>query len=324
MNELRDSKQHGSNPSGGRVRDYLNLTLPFAVSLALHLAVILLGMTLVWSVTYIRRDLSHPVSVSTQLPRSADFLPDAVPETQPDIAREAELAQLPDQPLPEPDINEEIIDNTALVLPAEETYSPQSFSPPAENGTVRFAGVAGEKAQRICYVLDASGSMRLRMNLVINELMRSVDRLTEEQRFTVILFQRDEALVPPFAGRNLLAPTRKNKDELARWLGSVTARGSSSPLRALELAASLRPDTVFILSNNITGSGRFEISQAELIRHLENIDPLNPATGQRNFYIATVQFLDPDPLDTLRVVAQRFGNGKNSYNFISRGEVLQH
>jgi len=43
-------------------------------------------------------------------------------------------------------------------------------------------------------------------------------------------------------------------------------------------------------------------------------------TGERRTQINCIQFLDPDPLDTLRRIAEAHG-GPGGYKFLGRGEL---
>ncbi len=53
---------------------------------------------------------------------------------------------------------------------------------------------------------------------------------------------------------------------------------------------------------------------------LDRLNPVDQATGVRGVRINCVQFLDPDPLDTLRKIAERHG-GAGGYRFLDRAEL---
>jgi hypothetical protein len=292
--------------------------LPWFASLALHALLVAAGFFIVWSVTYLRDnaqraaiDPGEAEEVVVQLTAS-DFLAETI-ELQP-----VEIIESPppeETPPPESDFAPELLAAPSSTVPSLLTGDS------AGERTARFAGTSAAQANRIVYLLDASGSMRLRFPIVVNELMRSLDRLHEEQQFLVVLFQDDEALTPTLVRDRprLLEPSVDNRNAIARWLDTVVAQGTSNPLAALQLVARLKPDTIFLLSNNITGAGQYEISQASLLAEL---DRLNPRKGDRRaFVINTIQFLDEDPLDTMRLIAERHGLGEESYNFIGRVEA---
>ena len=107
---------------------------------------------------------------------------------------------------------------------------------------------------------------------------------------------------------------------LLAWIDQhVIPAGRSNPLSAIELALGFEPDVIFMLSENITGSGEFEIDQADLLALLEELNPAD-SSGRRPTQINCVQFLDPDPLRTLEKIARRHG-GERGYKFLDRAEL---
>ena len=141
-----------------------------------------------------------------------------------------------------------------------------------------------------------------------------------QQRFGLVFFQRNEALMVPPTTR-LVSATPDAKVTALRWIDEkVIPAGRSNPLAAIEKALSFKPDVIFLLSENITGSGEFEIDQADLLSLLDELNPIDRRTGRRATRINCVQFLDPDPLDTLRRIAERHG-GTDGYRFLSRAEL---
>jgi hypothetical protein len=189
-----------------------------------------------------------------------------------------------------------------------------------ESPPVSFAGLTQSDARSVVYVVDASGSLVGTLPVVLGELERSLRALQPEQRFAVMFFQRNAALVPPNAGELRLATPAAIDATLAWARSAVRPVGRSNPLAALEQALALDPDVVFLLSTNITGSGEFEIGRDELLDRLDTLNPRSDRTGRRTSRIQCVQFLDPDPLDTLRTIAERHG-GTDGYRYLSRKEL---
>ncbi len=108
---------------------------------------------------------------------------------------------------------------------------------------------------RIVFVLDNSGSMQGgRLETVIAELLKSVDALTPKQRFYVV-FYSDLAypLFYPDPAQDFVAPTDRNKAELARWLDTVELCLGDAVLDAMAGVIAIQPDTVFLL-----GDGRIQ------------------------------------------------------------------
>jgi hypothetical protein len=194
------------------------------------------------------------------------------------------------------------------------------FAPRRDRASATFVGISSTNARRIVYVIDASGSMIRALPLVIDELASSLDGLVAQQSFSVIFFQRNEALIVPPAGR-LIPATDDEKLRVLAWIDEqVIPAGRSNPLEAIAAALRLRPDVIFLLSENITGSGEYEIDQDDLLRMLDEMNPLDAETGRRPTQINCVQFLDPDPLDTLKRIAESHG-GARGYKFLDREEL---
>jgi hypothetical protein len=111
-----------------------------------------------------------------------------------------------------------------------------------------------------------------------------------------------------------------------RWIReSVVPSGRSNPVEAIERALDLKPQVVFLLSSNITGSGRYEVDLDALMARLDKLNPANPVDGRRPAVINCIQFLDPDPLDALRSIATTHGTQSDSasgaYRFLGRSEL---
>lgn len=231
------------------------------------------------------------------------------------------LARVNSQARPGADVEKRIAGGTrgALGTPLGGGAGPPStaprMAPPAT-----FAGLQASNAQTIAYVVDASGSLIGTLPVVRRELEQSLRKLTPTQRFAVCFFQRNTALEPPSEGRaagRLVPATTAAVDAVMTWAEGIRPGGRSNPLAALERALALEPDVIFLLSADITGSGEFEIGRDELLRTLDRLNPIDPATGRRPTRIQCVQFLDADPLDTLRTIAERHG-GAEGYRFLSR------
>jgi hypothetical protein len=185
---------------------------------------------------------------------------------------------------------------------------------------INFAGLKASNARRVVYVVDASGSLVGTFPLIVEELRKSLQRLDPRQSFGIIFFQRGEAVtVPP--GGALQPATPERVDEALKWIAAkMIPSGRSNPVAAFEAAMAMRPEIVFLLSANITGSGEFEMSEVALMAALDRLNPLDPESGRRLARVQCVQFLDPDPLGTLRRVAREHG-GEDGYINITRHDL---
>jgi len=165
-----------------------------------------------------------------------------------------------------------------------------------------FFGTGGN-AKKIIYILDASGSMVDTMPFVVAELKRSVSGLSAKQQFNVIFFQAGVAIEVPVPNKGWKTADGIAKKQVADWVdpeaGNITPRGQTDPTQAVKLAMKYKPELVFLLSDNITGRGRYEINRTELLQFFKDSDP----TGK--IAINTIQFLSPDPLNTMRDIAKQ-------------------
>lgn len=192
------------------------------------------------------------------------------------------------------------------------------FGPRSDAHAASFAGTSATNARRICYVIDATGSMIAHLQIVIDELSRSLSNLSPQQSFAMIFFQGSSALEP--AGGRYVSSTAGERRRVLEWARAIVPAGPTNPRPALERALALKPDVIFLLSHGLTGHGEFEIDQAELLAWLDQRNPVDGATGRRAVQINCIQFLDPDPLDTMKIIAHEHG-GVNGYKFLSRREL---
>ena len=197
---------------------------------------------------------------------------------------------------------------------------------PMALGKVEFAGLGAGAARKIVFVVDASGSMIGVFPFVIAELSRSLAKLSPAQSYAVIFFQRDEALLAPPRGR-LTTATNEHVERTIRWIQgepgrppTVVPTGRSNPMRALQAALDLDPEVIFLLSSNVTGSGRYAVDLAELLEQLDELNPVDPRNQKRDTTINCIQFLDPDPLDALRQIVEQHGT-EGGYRFLGRTEL---
>jgi hypothetical protein len=212
-----------------------------------------------------------------------------------------------------------LLDPTGLVAGQLDAPALPQWSAAGGGSAASFAGLTTTNARRIVYIIDGSGSMVRFMPIVIEELGRSLLGLGPPQTFSVIFFQKNEALVVPPAGR-LIPATDAEKRRVMEWIeANVIPDGRSNPLRAFERAIALDPDVIFVLSENITGTGQYEIDQRELLAILDRLNPRG-RDGRRPVQINCIQFIERDPLGTLRKIAEAHG-GANAFTFLSAEDL---
>lgn len=197
--------------------------------------------------------------------------------------------------------------------------SPFGTTVRTESGARATMYGSGGNAKRIAYIIDASGSLLDSMPFVINEIKRSVSELSDKQSFTIIFFQGERAIeVPP---NGLKKATSDLKQRVIDWIdldsGNVIPKGRSNPVKAIQLALRYKPQLVFLLSDNITGHGKYETNQDRLVKEIKK-------ANSGNTKINTIQFLYADPLSrvglkpTLELISESTGG---IYKFVDGREL---
>jgi hypothetical protein len=202
---------------------------------------------------------------------------------------------------------------------------------PRKTGEVRFAGAGSSDAMSVVYAVDASGPMVTSLPLVLAELRSSVDRLSPEQSFSVVLFRepnRAEEMGTQVFSSTLVPATSEHKQQLAAWLETVRPGGRSDPLTGLDRALALRPNVVFLLSRSVERSsgGVWGNGLEATIARLESLNPpIGPdvetpaAKVGRAVQIQAIAFLDDDPTGILQAIAERHGPRDGSGYRVIRG-----
>lgn len=296
--------------------------VPWVVSLGIHVALVLLGFLLTWTVVMLQDD-KEPVLIvadfnATRYEPLARLDVEKQLLTQELVQDRIETETMEDRLDDRPEIE---IDPIELMSGAPTDAALARFAPDEAEASASFVGLTSTNARRIVYVIDASGSMIPWLPFVVEELARSLDGLASSQEFKVIFFSRNEAIVVPPPTR-MSSATDAEKQRVLAWIDdNVIPAGLSNPLPAIDRALGFEPDAIFLLSSNITGSGEYEIDKADLLRLLDQLNPVDDDTGRRTTQINCVQFLDPDEkLQTLREIARLHG-GPKGYKFLDREEL---
>lgn len=150
--------------------------------------------------------------------------------------------------------------------------------------------------KRIVYVLDNSNSMKEgRFNAAAFELLKSVDELTEDQYFYVVLFS-DTAyrLGHPQSSKDMIVPTTTNKRKLDYWLATVELCLKTNAAPAVKAALALKPDTIYILTD-----GKFTDDTLKVLNKLK----------LKNTKIHTIgmNMTDAKAEKDLKSIAKKFG-----------------
>lgn len=325
MNAQRTpSGEHASLPPAWRRKrghaDHRRKTVAWATSVVGHAGLLLIVLLLGWNMSEGSAPRTTPLITATTDPTPIEPLGEIEEERTAPAALVLEPVVIP----------VEFSQAPLRMMPRQGSFTGGTLrnAAPTGLGTVSFVGLGGGAARRIVYVVDASGSMIGAFPVILKELRKSIEALTAAQSFSVIFFQRDQAVETPPQGR-LVEATSENKARTTAWIeDNILPSGRSSPMNALERAMALDPEVVFLLSSNITGSGRYEMDTEALMAELDALNPADQAGGKRRAIINCIQFLDEDPLDALRSIARRHGgnddeatNEADAYRFLNRSEL---
>lgn len=297
---------------------------PWVVSVVLHVGLIAIGLLVTWTVILVQ-DAGPPPRVTADFDAMAYEPVVEFQVTELDATTETVVPApaVPQAPAVEAAPTGSTVEMTTSV--GMESFE-ELFA--SSNGTIpsiEFAGSSASNADRVVYVIDASGSLTPYLQIVLEEMFRSLRQLDERQQFAVIFFQRDRALPVPPRGR-LQKATASAVNRAIDWINTganVVPGDSSNPLAALEMAFDLHPQVIFLLSDSITGSGAYEVDRGQLLAALEEMNPVvDDATGRRSVQINCIQFLaeEEDRLGTLRTIAELHG-GEGGYKVYDRAAM---
>ena len=184
-------------------------------------------------------------------------------------------------------------------------------------GQASFFGMQAS-GDRFVYVLDVSGSMNQgkgrRLRRAVNELLRSIDQLREDQMFYVLLFASstrqmfDEGSLTP----TMLPATKENKERIRDWISQIKATGATHPQRALHVGLNLSPSAVFFLSD-----GKFNKPKAtdffggEALDAKTVVERSNPA----NIPVHSIAFEEPASRRNMNEISKMTGG---EFRFVRR------
>ena len=243
--------------------------------------------------------------------------PETKPETKTEIAPQPAAIALPAEPkapVEEPRPAAPAPSKPATSVPP----APARVQPSAPKAApASFAGAKTVRASTIVYAVDASGAMASSLSIVLEELRRSVARLTPEQKFTVILFHETPGRSTgheSFSSQPIAA-TPDNLRKLDAFLATARPGGRSNPLLGLEPALECRPDLIFFLARSIRRSGpgaSWGPGKAAVLTRLNELNSVDAKTGRRPVVIKTIQFLEPDPTGLMNAIGTIHGDGPGS------------
>ena len=318
---------------GDEVAKTLAALMPWGVSIMFHLALIVLAFFIVWQTISQKQEQQESIP-STEI---ADNTP-ALKESAPTLDQ-SEASQ------ENPFTTEVNIENTAIkpvfdirpiqdpvqgiVDPARKPERPRHRGKDKGEGKdVDGPFDSGGNANKVVFVIDASGSMVDVLPFVVDELNDSIRKLEDTQQMSIVFFSGKGVFTPDHRG--LVACTQDNKRDFRAWTSAwrnspnAGGRGSAHVEKAITTALSYKPQLIFLLSDNLTGggqgAGQHEIFQSRLLKVIQDHNRLDPVQKTAPAKFNTLQFIYPDPLvkmgleGTLKKIAEKTGG---EYRFIS-------
>ncbi|MEN8128382.1 MAG: VWA domain-containing protein [Planctomycetota bacterium] len=218
------------------------------------------------------------------------------------------IVEPPVQPIPEqpPLIADPPPEPVAVDVPPE---VPQVAEPVAEVRSepdkVEFFGQESV-VQRVCYVVDCSGSMYGRMYQVREQLKKSILRLNSRQAFSIVFFMEGQK-VWISGGDALASATARAKSTALELIVSVRPSGSTDAEHALQTAMLLKdassegPEVIYFLTDG------FDLDSASSRLFVEKVNRLRSKHAPA-VMLHTIGF-GPQPRDCqmLRNLAQNTG-----------------
>jgi len=289
--------------------------IPWLISIGAHLAMLPPAVFVAWSVQKIRDESKEVIPVVSLSEAPTDALETETLERLEPVAVETP-ASVPESPAPETTDAELLLD-AALPGLGDPLAAAPSFDLVVNDTpqtAVQFMG-SGGNARTIVFVLEADGSIISDYPEIVNELARTLREMTEKQQFSVIVFDGERVKEVPPAGLRVASPAAKSAT--IAWLrdtANVKNSGTGDVIPALKQAARLRPELVFLLSQNLYNPGRreYEKERSEILDAVKAL-PSNMA-------INTIEFNQVDPLardgrTSLMEEIARLSNG-GKWNFV--------
>ncbi len=177
-----------------------------------------------------------------------------------------------------------------------------------QEGT-EFFGVRAA-GNHFVFVVDISKSMvGQRWRCARDELLNTVEQLKPHQSFYVVFF--DGAPHPMFSDRQpelkLAKATPDNKKRLKMWMRKVSFGMVTDPLGSVQLAVSLKPDAIFLLSD-----GEFKHHTADFLRR-ENRVEKERGQWQVETAVHTIGFQSQEGQSSLQQIA---AENSGQYRFV--------
>ncbi len=278
------------------VNAVLTDVVPWLVSLFFHLAIVILAFFTVWATIQVVDEEKIVIPVATLSDTPGVPLSLVTPQITQQEASSSRRAVTQNLVRPTSAVKSEVRTPTrefGVAGSQEAIASPFGTGPrPGEGLGVGFFGTGGN-ARSIVYIIDAGGMMIDTMPFVLDELKRSINSLSEQQKFNVIFFPGGKAFEVPVPSRGLKEATPAAKQAVIEWIdlsaGNVRPQGQPNPIEAIQMGLRYQPELVYLLSADFTRRGKYAIHPDDLLKAVRE-------ANKKPSKINTIQFVYPDPL----------------------------
>jgi len=220
------------------------------------------------------------------------------PRVEPIVRPESKQPAIVAEPRPEPVVADSPPESISEASKPVVETTPQSDE-------VEFFGQKS-RVQRVCYVVDCSGSMYGRMYLVREQLKESILKLNSRQGFFVVFFMEGQTIVTS-GGETLTPATAGAKSAALELIESVRPCGSTDAGHALQMAMRLKdasgkgPEVIYFLTDG------FDLDPASSRAFVEKVNRLRSQHAPAAI-LHTIGFA-PQPQDRqmLKHLAQNTG-----------------
>lgn len=244
LRQCRDGDDTAARPGDGRVTKALAGSVPWVLSIFMHVAV---GLVLAFVALLVmpaangqsvpRPDIKMSAQILSIVPIEYEDDSPVDPWGEPGRGGEPERPLKPPKSpfLGERDDTEPLI-GVGLPIGDEARFGPKGPSLGPHGPGLFPSRLPGGTMKDVVFVIDRSGSMASTFDVVVQEMLMSIARMDwrEGHRFHVVLFSEKAAV--ECAPARLVPATRANKLMAADFLSQITTTGQTDPLPAISRA----------------------------------------------------------------------------------------
>lgn len=184
-------------------------------------------------------------------------------------------------------------------------------TPPTPTDTTDLDPTAPIDGDRLVFLVDCSGSLVDSLPQMLVWLHEAIATLQPGETFTIVFFQKDQAIEPSPAGLKPL--TRDYLADLDReWLNPnaspILPAGRSDPAAAFELALSYNPSDIYLLSDESFAQRAGDTTPEQAVAFVTE------TLGDTDVRLHGVQFFYDAGDSTLQTLSEQFDG---SYEFVA-------